>query len=248
LSTGMLAVVQARMGSTRLPGKVLLPLAGRTVLGRVVRAVAEVDRFDAVVVATTQEGADDEVVRECERLGVDWYRGPTDDVLARFTGALGEHPAAAVMRFTADCPYLDPAVARTAVDVFAACPGLDYLGTVLPRNLPRGMDVEVVASSALLDLGARLHGPADAHHRTHVTSYVYSHPDRYRVLGLTFPPDRSHLRVTLDTPQDYALLQALAEQFGDTTVPLVELAAWLDVHPEVTALNAEVEQKALEQG
>lgn len=239
-----LGVIQARMGSTRLPGKVLLPMAGRSVLGRVVRAVAESGAVDELVVATTTEPDDDPVVAECARLGIASHRGPVDDVLTRFLGALDAHPADAVIRFTADCPLLDPEIIGLVARVFRSVPGIDYVSTTITRTLPRGLDVEVIRAGALRTLDSR----ADAYHRTHVTSYVYTHPDEFRLFGVTLVPDRAHLRLTLDTAEDWALMEAVAAHFGDTTVGLAKLAEWLDAHPEVAALNAGVEQKALHQG
>src|SRR6185312_678692 len=113
----VVGVIQARTGSTRLPGKVLLPLAGRSVLGWVVRA-ARHSGVDDLVVATTTEAGDDEVVAECRRLGVDVARGPVDDVLDRFVRAVEGRNAAAVVRFTADCPLLDPCVVAAAIDAW----------------------------------------------------------------------------------------------------------------------------------
>jgi spore coat polysaccharide biosynthesis protein SpsF len=234
------------MGSSRLPGKVLLPLGGRSVLDWVVRAVRESGALDEIMVATTTSAEDDAVITECERLGVDWYRGPIDDVLTRFVGAIKNSPAAepdAVMRFTADCPLLDPELIRMAAAAFRAVPGIDYLSTGMPHTVPRGLDVEIIGTAALRTLDQ----VAQTHHRVHVTSYAYTHPDEFRLLGLTFLPDTSGLRVTLDTPQDWALIQAVVEHFGDRTVPLRALTEWLDDHPEVRALNAEVQQKALDQ-
>jgi spore coat polysaccharide biosynthesis protein SpsF len=240
----IVGIVQARTGSTRLPGKVLRRLGRETVLGRVVRAARASDRLDGLVVATTEEPDDDAVVAECAGLGVPVHRGPVDDVLTRFLGALDRHPADAVMRFTADCPLLDPQIAALAADVFRGVDGLDYLSTVLPRTLPRGMDVEIIGASALKDLD----GVASGFHRTHVTSYVYTHPDSYRLLGLTFPPPADHLRVTLDTLEDWELITRVVAEFGERLVPLRELVGWLDAHPEVRELNAAVEQKALAEG
>jgi spore coat polysaccharide biosynthesis protein SpsF len=239
-----LGVIQARMGSERLPGKVLRSLAGRTVLGRVVRAAQESGAVDRVVVATTVESVDDDVAEECARLGVPVFRGSVDDVLSRFLGALEEHPAEEVMRFTADCPLLDPEIIATAVRVFHSVPGTDYLNTSLHRTLPRGLDVEIIRADTL----RALDGMAEAYHRTHVTSYVYSHPDKFKVIGLALPPNRSHLRLTLDTPEDLQLVTAVVAQFGDGTIALAKLAEWLDAHPEVANLNSHIEQKALSQG
>lgn len=240
-----LGIVQARMGSSRLPGKVLRRLGGRTVLDRVVRSARDSGVLDDLVVATTIEDRDDAVVAECEALGVEVHRGPVDDVLTRFLGVLdarGDDPDA-VLRFTADCPLLDPEVVMLAANVFAATPGLDYLTTSIARTLPRGLDVEIVRTEVLREIDKL----ATDHHRTHVTSYVYSHPYEYNVLGLTLQPDLSHLRLTLDTEDDWRLIEAVVQHFGDRTMPVRTLAAWLAEHPELTGINAHVRQKELAQ-
>ncbi|WP_328807856.1 glycosyltransferase family protein [Nonomuraea antri] len=238
-----MGIVQARMGSTRLPGKVLRDLGGRSVLSWVVSAVRESAALDDLVVATTTESADDAVVAECLRLGVPWHRGPVDDVLTRFMRVLDERPGDAVMRFTADCPLLDPAVIREAALVYRAVPGLDYLSTSLARTLPRGLDVEIASLPAL----RRADREATGYHRTHVTSYVYSEPGDGRLLGLAYQPAAPDLRVTLDTEDDWRLISRLVAEFGDATVPTRVLIDWLRARPEVRGLNAHVEQKALQE-
>ena len=236
-----LGVVQARMGSTRLPGKVLRQLAGRTVLERVVRAARDSDVLDELVVATTAEPVDDAIVAECEAIGVPVHRGPVDDVLTRFLGVLESYESDTVLRFTADCPLLDPELIALAAKVFAAAPYVDYLSTSIARTLPHGLDVEVVRTEVLRNIDKL----ATEHHRTHVTSYIYSHPEDYNVLGLTMQPDLSHLRLTLDTPDDWRLIEAIIEHFGDVSVPVRTLTDWLAHRPELTVLNAHVKQKAL---
>jgi spore coat polysaccharide biosynthesis protein SpsF len=231
------------MGSTRLPGKVLRELGdGRSVLGWVVRAARESHALDDLLVATTTLADDDVVVAECARLGVDWHRGPVDDVLTRFTQALEGRAGEAVMRFTADCPLLDPAVIREAALVFRAVPGLDYLSTSLARTLPRGLDVEIVSRTAL----ERADREAAAHHHTHVTSYVYEHPGDARLLGLAYLPVADDLRVTLDTEDDWRLISRVVGALGDGCVPVRTLVGWLRDRPEVCGLNAHVQQKALQ--
>ncbi|MFY1575399.1 glycosyltransferase family protein [Verrucosispora sp. WMMD703] len=239
----IVGIVQARMGSSRLPGKVLRPLAGRSVLGRVVRAAQDSGVLADLVVATSSDSSDDAVVAECDRLGVGWHRGPVDDVLTRFVGALDAHPADAVMRFTADCPLLDPEIVSLVASVYRAVPGLDYASTSIARTLPRGLDVEIIRADALRTVD-RL---ATDHHRVHVTSYAYAHPELFRVLGVTLTPDRSQLRLTLDTARDWDLVRAVVEHFGDVSVPLAKLADWLDGQPALRALNADVRQKRLEE-
>ncbi len=243
MTVRIVGIIQARMGSERLPGKVMLSLAGRSVLGWVIRAAQESGALDDLVVATSWLGEDAVIAAECERLGVACHRGPVDDVLTRFTGALYDHPGEAVMRFTADCPLLDPELVALAADVWRTVPGLDYLSTGLPHTIPRGMDVEIVSTDALRTIDQ----VATDYHRVHVTSYAYAHPSEFRLLGLTLPPDTSELRVTLDTEADWELIQEVAAHFGDKPVPLRTLTTWLDLHPEVRLINAGVRQKAVEQ-
>ncbi|UQU64486.1 NTP transferase domain-containing protein [Couchioplanes caeruleus] len=240
-----LGIVQARMGSSRLPGKVLRRLGGRTVLDRVVRAAQDSGVLDDLVVATTTEARDDAVAAECEAIGVAVHRGPVDDVLTRFLGVLDERAGEsdAVLRFTADCPLLDPELIMLAANVFAATPDLDYLSTSIARTLPRGLDVEIVRTEVLRQIDKL----ATDHHRTHVTSYVYSHPYDYTVLGLTLQPDLSHLRLTLDTEDDWRLIEAIVAHFGDRPVPVRTLADWLSDRPELAGINAHVRQKELAQ-
>lgn len=239
----IVGIVQARMGSERLPGKVLRPLGGRSVLAWVLRAARAAGCLDDLIVATSDRPEDRAVAAECAALGVPVFRGPAEDVLTRFVGALSgvSRHFDAVMRFNADCPLLDPDVIRTAVRHFTASPGLDYLSTSLHRVLPLGTDVEIVSADAL----RRADRLATGFHRTHVTSYVYTHPEDFTVTGIALPPDRSGLRVTLDTIEDWRLIEAVVDHFGDRIIGVRELSAWLDANPDVRALNGEVRQKAL---
>ena len=237
-----LGIIQARMNSSRLPGKVLRRLGGRTVLERVVRAAQASGVLDELVVATTTETADDAVVAECAAIGIPCHRGPVDDVLTRFLQVLDQHESDTVLRFTADCPLLDPSLVALAARVFAAA-GVDYMTTAITRTLPRGLDVEAVRTPVLRAIDAL----ATDHHRTHVTSYIYTHADDFDVIGLTIQPDLSHLRLTLDTEDDWKLIEAVTEHFGDEPVELRALATWLASRPDLVELNAHVMQKALVQ-
>ena len=239
------AVIQARMGSTRLPGKVLAQLADRSILSWVIRAATEAQVADEVVVATTTAPADDPVVAAASACGVRVVRGPEDDVLDRYLMSVGDHPDAVVVRLTADCPLLDPAVVRLAVRVFLAAEGsLDYLSTVLDRSLPRGLDVEVMSATTLREVATHAVG-AD---RVHVTSGIYRHADRYRVAGLSFRPRADDLRVTVDTHEDLAVVRAVVRELGPSAPAWQDIVSLLRTRPDLCALNAEVRQKALEEG
>jgi spore coat polysaccharide biosynthesis protein SpsF len=239
-------VIQARTGSTRLPGKVVRPLLGRPVLEWVVRAATTVPGIDEVVVATTTEPADDEVVRVASDLGVRVVRGSVDDVLSRFLLALDDD-AEVLVRLTADCPLLDPAVIQVVLQAFLALESCDHASTVLPRCLPRGMDAEVASVAALRRLDRRLTTAEERHHRTHVTSYLYTHPDEFEVLGVTFHPAADDLRVTLDTEEDLRVIQAVAGHLGDRPPGHREVVDLLREAPDLAALNAHVRQKTLEE-
>ncbi len=240
----MVAVVQARTGSTRLPGKVLLPLAGRPVLGWVVRAAQSAPGVDDVVVATSTASGDDAVAELAADLGVGVVRGSQDDVLSRFVLARETTGADAVVRLTADCPLLDPALIEQVVAAWRADPALGYVATTLVRTLPRGLDTELVSAAALATADAR----ARDHHRVHVTSWLYAEPWRCRSLGIVVQPDCHDLRVTLDTPADAALLAAVVAELGDAPPAWADLVGLLRARPDLVALNTDVRQKSLEEG
>ncbi|MGH3761784.1 cytidylyltransferase domain-containing protein [Actinophytocola sp.] len=235
------AVIQARHSSTRLPGKVLRPLAGRSVLSWVVRAAARASGIGTVIVATSTSPDDDAVADEAASAGAEVVRGPLDDVLARYELAARTHPCDAVVRLTADCPLLDPALIAQVVGVWLADPELQYVSNVLVRTLPRGFDVELVRGDVL----AEQYETATGAHREHVTSAIHTRPDVYRCAGVVTGGDDSDLRVTLDTTQDAELLDAVAAELGDGAARWRDVVALLRSRPDLVALNAEVVQKSV---
>jgi spore coat polysaccharide biosynthesis protein SpsF len=240
----VLAVVQARAGSSRLPAKVLRPLGGRPVLTWVVRAAQAARGVDAVVVATSTQAADDAVAALAQELDVGVFRGSQDDVLDRFRRCADAHGADAVVRLTADCPLLDPELVAQVVGAWRTDPSLDYVATTLVRSWPRGLDVELVTRRAL----HRLDELAAGHHRSHVTSLVHERLEDFRVLGLVTAPPAADLRVTLDVAEDAALLDALVPLLPRVPPRADEVVRLLRERPELRALNAAVQQKALEEG
>ena len=238
------AVIQARTGSTRLPGKVLEDLGGRPVLSWVVRAARAATQIDDVIVATSTLAGDDSVADLARSLGAQVVRGSEDDVLSRFIVALDAHPADAVVRLTADCPLLDPALIDAVAGAWAAAPTLDYVSTVLVRSLPRGMDIELVKASALREVDRMAVG----HDRVHVTSRVYADPSAYRLLGVCVTPPANDLRVTLDTAEDLLLLRAVVAELADAPPQWRDVVALLRRRPDLVAINASVVQKPIEAG
>jgi len=238
------AVIQARVGSTRFPGKVLEDLGGRPVLEWVVRAARSAAQIDTIVVATSTKAADDDVAELAENLGVAVVRGSEDDVLSRFVAALDAHPADAIVRLTADCPLLDPTLIDAVAGAWAASPTHDYVSTVLVRCLPRGLYVELVTAGALRAVDRAAVG----HDRIPVTSRRYAQPSAYRLLGLCVTPPANDLRVTLDTREDLALLRALVAELSDAPPSWRDVVAVLRARPELVAINAGVRQKPIEAG
>ncbi|EHK85048.1 spore coat polysaccharide biosynthesis protein F, CMP-KDO synthetase [Saccharomonospora azurea NA-128] len=236
-------VIQARASSTRLPGKVLRELGGLSVLGWVIRAARATRGVDDVVVATSDGADDDAVAEEARRHGAEVVRGPLDDVLARFLLACEEHPADAVVRLTADCPLHDPALLAQVVGMWRAEPALDYVSTTLQRTLPRGFDAELVRVPVLVEQAERPEGP----HREHVTYGVANDVETYACAGVVVAPRADDLRVTLDTEDDWALLDALvhalSRRHGTGPFAWRDVVALLRERADLVALNAHVEQK-----
>ena len=238
------AVFQARMRSTRLPGKVLRRLGTGTTLSWVVRAAEQSGGVDDVVIAASTEPVDAAIAEAGSTLGRRVAFGPEDDVLDRFRIALdGCADAETVIRLTADCPLLDPSVIAMAVRAFNGS-GLDYLSTTNPRSLPRGLDVEVTSAGAL----RRIDALARDHERTHVNPHLYLHPGLRKAAGIVFFPDASDLRVTPDTPEGAVLLDALVGIVGDVPPDRSTLVKVLRDNLELVRLNEAVRQKALEEG
>jgi spore coat polysaccharide biosynthesis protein SpsF len=170
-------------------------------------------------------------------------RGPLDDVLTRYLLAIDQTGADVVIRLTADCPLLDPGIIDVCVGAFDPA-HLDYVSTNHPRTLAHGLDVEVTSAAALRRAGEQ----ADGVHRVHVTSYLYTHPEEFRVAGVTFEPRCDDLRVTLDEPADAELLEAIVARLGSDARDWRRLSAFLRAHPDLVAINAAVRQKMLEEG
>lgn len=240
----VVAVIQARMGSTRLPGKVLVDLAGDFTLARVVNRTGRAKLLDQVVVATTVKPADDAIVRLCSERGWSCYRGSEEDVLDRYYKAACAFQADAIVRITSDCPLIDAGVVDRVVQEFLdRQPGIDYACNVLPRRtFPHGLDTEVMRFEVLEQAWREDDNPA---WREHVTPYIYRHPEKFRLLWVTNDVDYSHMRWTVDTPEDLEFIRRIYEHFGHDHFSWREVLAVLDEHPEWLDINRHVRQKVI---
>ena len=237
------AIVQARMGSTRLPGKVLMDLEGCTVLARVVGRLRRATRVDEIVVATTDCAADDDIVLECRGLGVSIFRGSETDVLDRYYQAAQQVAAGVVVRITSDCPVIDPQLVDETIRVFHQQRG-DYATNTFPRTYPRGLDTEVFTVNALERAWRDARGPYE---REHVTPYFYQHPDLFHLVSQRGQIDYSQYRWTLDTAEDLELLRVIYSHFnGADDFSWGEVIQLMEREPELVELNSHVVQKALQ--
>ena len=203
-------VVQARTGSTRLPGKVLADVHGRPMLGFLLDRLARL-RVDNLVVATSELPQDEPVADVARACGVAVVRGSESDVLQRFVRALDAFPADVVVRVTADCPLSDPAVIEAAIRLQAAT-GADYVSNALLRTFPVGLDVEVVTAAALREAGDEAD---DGPEREHVMPFVYRRPERYRLAALRTPERLAGRRWTVDTAADLDRVRAIVAALDD---------------------------------
>jgi spore coat polysaccharide biosynthesis protein SpsF len=240
----VVAVVQARMGSSRLPGKVLLPLAGRPLLVRMLERVVAARSLDAVVVATTTDAADAPLramAPELERaLGVTVVAGHPTDLLDRHVMAGRALGADVVVKIPSDCPLVDPAVIDCVVGVWRAAAGrVDFVSNLHPPTWPDGNDVEVM-SLALLERAAR--EATQTHEREHTTPWIWDQPGRFRLENVAWDRDLSQThRLTIDYPSDHALIAAVYDALWRPERPIFgvdAIVALLDARPDLRALNA----------
>jgi spore coat polysaccharide biosynthesis protein SpsF len=200
----VLAILQARMSSRRLPGKVLAPVLGQPMIQRQIERIRHARRLDRLVVATSITRDDDAIAELCSAIGQPCFRGSLDDVLGRFVGALDAYgPADHVVRLTADCPLIDWSIIDRCVDEHITA-GADYTSNAIVRTFPDGLDVEVIRSDALRMVNA---DTQDSASREHVTPSIYGRPDRFQVRHVTQPENLAALRWTVDNADDLAFVR-----------------------------------------
>jgi len=231
------AIVQARVGSSRLPGKALLDIAGRPMVAHVVDRALAIDGVDGVVLATTVAPADDALADFARRYDIPCTRGSEDDVLDRFHQAVGEHPADVIVRVTADCPLLDPRVSGCVLAEYLRRVGdVDYVSNVHPPTYPDGLDTEVVSREALERAWRDADRPSD---REHVTSYIWHNASTFRLGNVATEPSRAHLRWTVDELADLEFVRAVyARLDAGSRFGMDEVLDLLSAEPELARMNA----------
>jgi len=231
----IVAIVQARMGSTRAPNKVLADIAGQPMLAHVLQRTARA-KVDAVVVATTDKPEDDVLERWVRESGLaGCFRGSEDDVLDRFHRAAMQEQADVIVRVTADDPLKDPQIINRALSLLASDDSFDYVSNTMRPTFPEGLDIEVFTFAAL----DRAHKQAKlASEREHVTPYIWKHTELFKVLNFELGEDLSTWRWTVDKPADIEFMRAVFSAFpGGNAMPFQDVIDYLRRHPEVAAIN-----------
>jgi spore coat polysaccharide biosynthesis protein SpsF len=230
------------MDSTRLPGKVLMDLAGEPMLVRVVDRTRRAESVDETLVATTTEQADAVISELCDRRGYPCFRGSSGDVLDRYYQAALKYTADAVLRVTADNPIVDPMVIDDVVAAFNKARPDCASNDIPPRTYPLGLGVEVVSMAALRRAWSESRDPAS---REHVTFYIIEHPEQFRLLAVKNPTDCSALRWTVDTAEDLAFVRKVYDHFGHDRFTWLDALALVEAHPQWRELNRNVQQKVV---
>lgn len=240
----IVAIIQARMESTRLPGKIMKEVVNKPLLEYQVEQVKRSETIDQIVIATTTKEAEQPIIDLCKRMSAVYYRGPEDDVLSRYYQAASFYEAETVVRLTSDCPLLDPAVIDDVVTEFLSnSEHYDYVSNTIERTYPRGFDVEVFSMKAL-EQAYKEAGYASE--REHVTPYLYQHPGLFRVGQVKHTQDLSGYRLTVDTEEDFELIAGLITALSEkniTQFTLENVVTLLQEHPEWVLINAHIEQK-----
>ena len=229
------AIIQARMGSTRLPNKVLLDIAGQPMLRRCITRLKQAKTIDSFVIATTDQPPDDAIEALCRKEGWDCFRGSEHDVLDRYYQAASKFQADIVVRVTSDCPLLDPEMVDYIVNTYLENQPLDYVTNRLPPlTYPRGQEIDVISYEALSIAWTQ---DTNLSWREHVTPFIYNHPDKFNIRKVQDEQDHSDSIWTVDTPDDLAFVRKIYEYFDHDHFTSQDIFNLLEKYPEWTNLN-----------
>ena len=238
----VVAIIQARMGSSRLPCKVLKQVLGKPILTYQLERVSRSTYIDEIVVATTDNPVDDAIVDLCESSNVAYFKGPEDDVLTRFYLAATAANADTIVRLTGDCPIIDPEQIDQVIKSYMRDHKLDYASNTLTRTFPRGMDVEVMSFQCLQHTSQKAIASID---REHVTRYIRNHPEQFSLNNVVLNNDYSHHRWTVDTAEDFTLVKKIIETLypQKPTFTMNDIIHLLNKHPDWQLINKHIIQK-----
>lgn len=238
-------IVQARMTSTRLPGKILKTVLDKPLLAYELERLQRVRLADQIIMATTVNATDQPVVDLCNTLGILSYRGSEQDVLSRYYEAACQYPSEVIVRITADCPFIEPALVDEVIRLYLEEPqAYDYVSNTHDAGFPVGLATEVFSFNALETAYREASQPYE---REHVTPYIYQHPARFRLGHLRSERNLSHNRWTVDTPEDFELIQHILQALypSHPQFTMDDVLTLLDQNPHWRDINSHIHQKRL---
>ncbi len=231
-----LAIIQARMSSTRLPGKVIKSILGQPLLIRLVERVKRSNQLDNIVVATSREVTDDVIAELCEQHSIQCYRGSLEDVLDRFYQAASLFCPSNIIRITGDCPLVDPELIDKIIQ-FHEDGGFDYTSNTIEPTFPDGLDVEVFKYYCLKQAWQESKLPSE---REHVTPFFYNNPQRFKLGNFKGQRDLSHLRWTVDNHEDFILVSRIYQELypSNSNFTTKDILSFITKYPEVNNINS----------
>ena len=237
------AIIEARMTSTRLPGKILLPILGKPMLELLIERLKRAKLIDQIVVATTHNPSDDVVEKLTQRIRVGCFRGSEDDVLDRVLCAARANEADVIVEITADCPLIDPSVLDQVIRIYET-KNVDYVSNILKRTYPRGMETQVFSTAVLENVARLTQDPVD---HEHVSLYIYEHPETFTVFNVAsdLPEKYRDIRLTVDTVEDFQLINAIYELLypQNPTFTLTDIINLLGKRKDLLEINQNIQQK-----
>ncbi|MDQ0350238.1 spore coat polysaccharide biosynthesis protein SpsF [Alkalibacillus filiformis] len=238
----IVAIIQARMGSTRLPGKVLKPVLNKPLLAYQIDQLKRTQLIDQLVIATTIESQDDLIEQFCQSNGLAYFRGSETDVLNRYEEAARKFNADVVVRLTSDCPLIDSTVVDSVIGHFFTNRAYDYVSNTIKRTFPRGMDTEVFTYELLKEAEQKATFERE---REHVTPYMTNPKNGFAIGHWLGEQDYSHIRLTVDTVEDFQLVERIIKSLASEKdyFTLTDVLKLLNDHPEWTLINNHIEQK-----
>ncbi|PEB51543.1 acylneuraminate cytidylyltransferase [Bacillus pseudomycoides] len=239
------AIIQARMGSTRLPGKIMKKVLDKTLLEYQIERVKRAKTINQIIVATTTNKKDNPIIELCKQISVPYYRGAEDDVLSRYYEAAKQFSVDVIVRLTSDCPIIDPDIIDKIVNCYLKHQNkYDYISNTLTRTYPRGLDTEVIPYRML----KRAYGEAnEPSYREHVTAYIYNNPRKFKMLNVQHDLDESKHRWTVDTKEDFLLIKNIITRLYpiNNRFSFSDILNLLKQEPDLFYINSHIEQKKI---
>ena len=241
----ILIIVQARMTSSRLPGKVLKEVLGKSLLEYQIERLKRVNLADETIIATTTNETDQPIIQLCKKLSIKYFRGSEDDVLSRYYNTAKQYRGDIIVRITSDCPLIDSQVINEIIKFYLEHQGkYDYISNTLIRSYPRGMDTEIFSFQALKEAFLEAKTKPE---REHVTPFIHRQPDRYNLASVCYSQDQSQYRWTVDTMEDFELIKKILEALypSKNDFSMEDCLQLLVEHPDWVEINKHIEQKKI---